>query len=81
MRPTMGKCPKCLSENVFVKNGDGVGFDVMLKVGLGFGMRSTVEWLTYLCTDCGYFENYLTKQDWLQEIKTNPKGTGWRKSE
>ncbi|MCL4393702.1 MAG: alpha/beta fold hydrolase [Chloroflexi bacterium] len=56
MDSKMSKCPKCASDNVYVKNGDAVGFDVYLKVGLGFGMKSTGEWVTYLCTDCGYLK-------------------------
>jgi len=79
--PTMTQCPKCQSTDVFVKNGDGVGFDVYLKVGVDTGMRSTGDWATWLCTNCGYFENYLTKAEWLAQIKADPQAAGWRKAE
>ena len=58
MEVKMTKCPKCNSSNVFTKKGSGVGFDAVIWVGLGIGMKSTSDWVTYLCVECGYFENY-----------------------
>ena len=84
MEGKMTKCSKCNSDNVFVKNiGIGWGTGIMVGLGSGWssGMESTTEWETYLCTDCGYFENYMTKKDWLTRIKSDPKKEGWRKSE
>ena len=49
--------------------------------GVGFGMKPTDDWETYLCTDCGYFENYLTHADWLSKIKADPKKAEWRRPE
>jgi hypothetical protein len=33
MEPKMIQCPKCQSDDVFFNKGDGVGWDVYLKVG------------------------------------------------
>jgi predicted nucleic-acid-binding Zn-ribbon protein len=74
----MTKCPKCSSINVFEQAG-GVSWGP-LRVKLGF-TRETTDCVTYLCTDCGYFENYLTHLDWLAKIKSDPQSNGWRKSE
>ena len=52
-----------------------------MMVRLGWGLRGTSDWETYLCVDCWYFENFLAKADWLAKIKTDPAGTGWRKVE
>lgn len=82
----MATCPKCQSSNVFVRE-TGVGWDLYLHVmatvqgGLvGDAMVPTAEWRTYLCTDCGYFENYVTDNDWLQKIKAG-RWEKWHKAE
>jgi hypothetical protein len=75
------ECPKCKSTNIFVSQGGGVGWDAAMMVRLGWGLRGTSDWETYLCVDCGYFENYLIKADWLTKIRSDPAGTGWRKVE
>jgi hypothetical protein len=81
METAIKVCPKCMSDTVVVKER-GVGPGVKLMVsGIGFGMRSTDDWVTHLCTTCGYFENYLTKRDWLEKIQANPSQAGWRKPE
>jgi predicted nucleic-acid-binding Zn-ribbon protein len=64
----MTTCPKCQSPNVFVSK-DGVGFDWKIKIRTDAGMAPTMNWETYLCTDCGYFENYLIENEWLGKIK------------
>lgn len=81
MEPKMTKCPKCSSDNIFVRRG-GVGWGAQVMVnGVGFGMKPTGDWLTYLCTDCGYFENYVTQKDWLAKIQADPQKAEWQKSE
>lgn len=77
----MTKCPKCESEKIFMRQG-GVGWGVQAMVnGVGFAMKPTDDWVTYLCTNCGYFENYLTKKDWLAKIEADPQKAGWKKAE
>ncbi len=83
----MTNCPKCLSPNVFMSK-TGVGWDQSLHVlmsGVLLGaaieaMEPTYDWETYLCTDCGYFENYVTDNDWLKKIKAG-RSKNWRKAE
>jgi Zn ribbon nucleic-acid-binding protein len=80
MEYKMAKCPKCNSIDVVQKHGDGVGWGPAIYVGFGLGMQGTKDWESYLCTNCGYFENYLTNKDWLTKIKANPQSVGWTKS-
>jgi predicted nucleic-acid-binding Zn-ribbon protein len=80
MERKMTKCPKCMSADVFLKQR-GVGWGKGLAVGSGSSMIGPVEWVTYLCTSCGYFKNYLTDQSWLTKIQADAPASGWRKSE
>ncbi len=69
-----GKCPKCNSANVYknisgIEYGDEGGW---IEIWMGTpdsrsGKQSTFE--SYLCADCGYFENYLLNQDVLKEVR------------
>jgi predicted nucleic-acid-binding Zn-ribbon protein len=79
MHVKMTKCPKCTSTNVFEKTG-GIGWG-RLRVALGSFAQETGDSVTYLCTNCGYFEIYLTHLDWLAKIKSDPESVGWHKSE
>jgi hypothetical protein len=79
MESKMTQCPKCKSNDVFVCR-KGVGWDVRVQVEMN-GMTPTANWTTYLCANCGYFENYVTEKEWLNKIKSDPKGMGWQKSE
>jgi hypothetical protein len=77
---TMRICPNCKSQNVYVSQG-GVGYDLRLQVLQDHGwMVSTLDWQTHICTDCGYFENYLTDKDWLGRIKSG-EWESWKKAE
>lgn len=58
--------------------GVGPGLQLMV-MGDGKGMSSTKLWQTYLCLDCGYFENYLTDRKLLDKIKTNLAKSNWKK--
>jgi transposase-like protein len=70
-----GKCPKCNSSNVFKNNkgidwGSGWGW---LEIWIGnskerSNLQSDCD--SYICTDCGYFENYIIEKDILQEVRT-----------
>lgn len=76
----MYRCPKCSSEKMFMR-ARGVGTDTNLYVGMGIAMNSTSDWVTYLCTNCGYFENFITKREWLDKITADPQGMRWKKVE
>ncbi len=43
-------------------------------------MVSTPEWKTLICTGCGYFENHLTKKEWLEKIKAGGWNS-WKRAE
>jgi predicted nucleic-acid-binding Zn-ribbon protein len=70
-----GKCPKCDSTNVFMNRsgvewGDEGGW---IDVWIGSpdsrsGKQS--EYDSYICVDCGYFENYILDRDILHEVQT-----------
>lgn len=75
-----GKCPNCNSEAV-VMSARGVGHSGFLTIKLGFFYGTTFNWTTYLCLDCGYFENHLTDQKKLDKIKSNIEKMGWKKVE
>lgn len=66
------KRPKCGLSNVYFKEYalDAVNLD---------GKR--VEYVDYVCTDCGYFETYITDKDALSKILTRTGKLGdWRKA-
>ena len=72
-------CPNCQSKNVYVSQW-GVGYDFNVKVHQDHDwMVSTQDWETYLCTDCGYFENYLRNTEWLEKIKSGA-WDNWKKA-
>jgi len=66
-----GKCIKCNSSNVYVKEYE------LNTITLN-GKRIANE--SYVCTDCGYFETYITDKDALSKIITRAEKLGdWKK--
>ncbi|MEZ0066682.1 putative nucleic-acid-binding Zn-ribbon protein [Streptacidiphilus sp. MAP12-20] len=61
-----GICPKCRSASVhFTRNG--------IRRGQAFGLTVRGAWSTaqsedFVCTSCGYFEQYFTPGGTLQKI-------------
>ena len=67
-----GKCPKCNSSNVYYKN---YALDKVMVDG-----KST-EYVNYVCTDCGYFETYITDKYALSKIAARAEKTeDWKKA-
>ena len=67
-----GVCPKCDSSNVYFKEYalDNVTLD-----------GKSVPYVDYICTNCGYFETYITDKDALGKIVTHAKKLGdWKKA-
>lgn len=63
-----GRCPRCNSRAVFkMTNGITSGDKHVFVRGLGFSSPRT-DRLTYLCTACGYYEDYITDKAILQKI-------------
>ena len=63
-----GLCPKCRSRNVYVKE-NGV------KIGEYSGVYVYTSMITkssplesYICADCGYFENFIADPAKLMEV-------------
>ena len=61
-----GTCPRCQSSNVFKKR-KGVNYDRGVYVYTGI-MTSASPFVSYVCTGCGYFENYITDRDKLADV-------------
>ncbi|MCI0550527.1 MAG: hypothetical protein L0287_06205 [Anaerolineae bacterium] len=67
-----GTCPKCNSSSVYFK--EYALYKVILD-GRG------VEYVGYVCTDCGYFETYITDKDALSKIPVRAeKLKDWKKA-
>ncbi len=63
-----GICPKCNSSSVYCLE-DGIGsaeFHYIRRGGFGW---SSTSFDCYLCSTCGYFENYVNKRDHLETIE------------
>jgi predicted nucleic-acid-binding Zn-ribbon protein len=62
-----GECPKCGSSNVYSRNGEVL---ILRKVAwswiyldLGGSGWAVCEHDSHICTECGYYEDYLQKKD------------------
>lgn len=67
-----GKCPKCNSSNVYFKP---YALDKVTLDG------RNVEYVDYVCTDCGYFETYITDKNMLSKIpKLAEKVGDWKRA-
>jgi len=54
-----GRCPKCGSSSIYTRR-NGIGEESGARYIHGLSLITTVTPVdTYLCTDCGYFENYI----------------------
>ena len=60
---TEGRCPKCDSEAIKRIPGEGQS-----KIGVPTGMRSWVPVTRYICTECGFIEQYVEGGDALRKI-------------
>jgi hypothetical protein len=67
-----GVCIKCESSTVY-RRQDGIGFELNLRIGSRYHQCA---FETYLCTSCGYFENYLTNKNELKDVVNDDK---WKK--
>ena len=65
-----GKCPKCNSANVYFKDQE------LAEVRMN---AKQVQYTAYICTDCGYFETYITDKDALGKIPVRAEKLGdWK---
>ncbi len=81
MSLTQGICPACSSHDVVVSTSErngGIGFGLALSVMTdGKSMSGTGQWRTYLCLDCGSFENRLTDRKALDAIRSSLGRSNW----
>ncbi|MDD3628036.1 MAG: hypothetical protein PHV06_12050 [bacterium] len=73
-----GICPKCGAETVYSKN-DGIKYSVMqgvviVKTNTILNIPSSA--ISYVCTTCGYFENYITDKNKLSAVAKEWKKVG-----
>lgn len=77
-----GKCPKCGSENVYTREG-GIHYEqhwiYLDTVGSEW---KACKYDSYICTECGYFENYIREKDMrgsnvLEEVAQEWDKVGW----
>ena len=67
-----GICPKCNSSNVYFKEYALVNVTLDGKY---------VAYTDYVCTDCGYFETYITDKEALSKIPVKAeKLKDWKKA-
>jgi predicted nucleic-acid-binding Zn-ribbon protein len=60
-----GICPKCGNATIFCKER-GMGFDYAIKIDRLF--PTSPKLFTFICTTCGYFENYIAAPKVLEQI-------------
>jgi len=70
-----GKCVKCNSKTVY-KMQDGIGSSECQYISKGGWGKSPTNFDGYLCTTCGYFENYLNNINHLDAVANSDK---WKK--
>ncbi len=81
-----GICPKCGSTNVFSckkpNQGGGVHYSsehpFCLRLRNTYSWRNVENWETCLCSDCGYFENYILDKDSI-ELVVSSADSIWEK--
>ncbi len=63
-----GQCPRCRSRSVYRrKNGIVSGAKHIFVTGLGFTTPRSDK-LTCVCTNCGYYENYVADKAILAKV-------------
>ena len=67
-----GTCPKCNSTHVYFKDYE------LAEVRMN---GKQVQYTAYICTDCGYFETYITDSNALKQIPVRAEKLGdWKKA-
>jgi predicted nucleic-acid-binding Zn-ribbon protein len=62
-----GQCPKCNSATVHSQTGGVFYYNPTLHVHTG-SMEQGVAFVSYICTTCGYFENYVIDPNKLAKV-------------
>lgn len=69
-------CPKCESREIYTKTkvSDNTGWRSFFISGL-----SSVYVDMYICTNCGYFEEYVTEKDMKNKKKMDKLKQKWKR--
>lgn len=64
---TKGICPKCNGTNVYTGKDKNLYYGERTRITLNFlsGLRTMI----YICTDCGFAEEYVTPLEDLDKLK------------
>ncbi len=63
-----GQCPRCRSRSVYRSRNGVISGDKHIFVrGLGFSSPRS-DRMTYVCTACGYYENYISDKAVCRKI-------------
>ncbi len=63
-----GQCPRCNAKDVYKKNNGIISGEKHVYVtGLGFTSPRTDQ-TTFLCTSCGYYENYIADETIREKV-------------
>ena len=63
-------CPKCESEDILHIPGQAGAYGSGNNIPAGWTVLSAVKVSRYLCTGCGYSEEWIDSQADLQKLKT-----------
>ena len=75
-----GQCPKCGSRNIYC--AENAFQQTMMQMPLGGAADGTasVAIMDYVCTECGFYEQYIQNRDVLRKIpELAAKGKRWSK--
>jgi predicted nucleic-acid-binding Zn-ribbon protein len=65
-----GQCPRCGSNNIYMRR-QGIEYERNMKLGITIRTNEgggPIPLDNYVCTDCGYFESYITDRGKLEQI-------------
>lgn len=71
-----GKCPKCESEKIYTDCGQ-MKRGERCSVAISSWKQLILD--TYLCTECGYIEEYVRAEDLKDETKSKKIVESWQK--
>lgn len=76
-----GECPKCGSHEIYAsKEGPGIAPESFTWYVLDAHRAGiSLEDRTFLCSGCGYWENYLQNRKVIADIVANNGGRNWVK--
>lgn len=63
-----GKCPRCYSTDVYHKINGIISGDKKVYVRVSI-LSPATDKITYVCSSCGYYENYILDKGILNKIK------------